>query len=66
MEQAIRRNIFQGFSVLYIIPVLGAVLAGLGSLAAYIYAAVTINNDTVKREGWHDKFAGGTQVMKIG
>ena len=35
-------------------------------LAAVIMIAVSINNDTVDRQGWHDKFAGGTHVLKIG
>ena len=28
--------------------------------------AVSINNDTVRRQGWHDQFAGGTYVLKVG
>ncbi len=28
--------------------------------------AVGINTDTLRRQAWHDKFAGGTQVLKIG
>ena len=31
-----------------------------------IMIAVGINSDTVDRQGWHDKFAGGTRVLKIG
>lgn len=66
MEQAIKRNIFMAVSLLQIIPVIGGLLSGVASLAAWIYAAVTINNDTVARQGWHDKFAGGTRVIKEG
>ncbi len=28
--------------------------------------AVGINSDTVRRQGWHDHFAGGTYVLKVG
>lgn len=56
MEQALKRN---AFYALNIIPFLG----WLALLAVYIYIAVTINNSPT-RQGWHDKFAGGTQVVK--
>ena len=39
---------------------------GLLSLAAMIMIAVTISKDTVTRHGWHDNFAGGTTVVRIG
>lgn len=66
MEQAIRRNIWMAFGLLGVIPVLGSFLGGLASLAAVIMIAVGINSDTVNRQAWHDKFAGGTKVLKIG
>jgi uncharacterized RDD family membrane protein YckC len=66
MEQAVRRNIWLGFGLLNIIPFVGAILGGLAELAAIIMIAVGINGDTVRRQAWHDKFAGGTQVLKIG
>lgn len=66
MEQAIRRNIFLAFSLAAIVPIIGSLLGGLASLVAVIMIAVGINNDTVGRQGWHDKFAGGTKVLKIG
>ena len=65
MEQALRRNSFYALYLAFIIPFIGPVIGGLGLLAAYIYIAVTINNDTVARQGWHDKFA-DTRVLKIG
>jgi uncharacterized RDD family membrane protein YckC len=68
-EQALRRNIFTAWPVAYIIPVAGIFLGPLAGLAAFvgeIMIAVGINNDPVRRQAWHDKFAGGTQVMKIG
>jgi uncharacterized RDD family membrane protein YckC len=66
MEQAIRRNAFYAIQLAYIVPIVGAIFGGLAMLAAVIMIAVTINNDTVARQGWHDKFAGGTRVLKIG
>ena len=64
MEEALKRNAFVAIGVLGVIPVLG-VIAGLLSLAAYIAIAVTISSSPIN-EGWHDKFAGGTRVIKIG
>lgn len=55
----------QTIGVLGVIPFLGLV-AGLLSLAAMIMIAVTISKDTVTRHGWHDNFAGGTTVVRIG
>jgi uncharacterized RDD family membrane protein YckC len=66
MEQAVRRNAFYAIQLAYIVPIVGAIFGGLAMLAAVIMIAVTINNDTVARQGWHDKFAGGTRVLKIG
>jgi uncharacterized RDD family membrane protein YckC len=64
MEQALRRNAFYAISLLSWIPIVG-IFAGLAQLAIVIYIAVTINNSPTK-QGWHDGFAGGTQVVKIG
>lgn len=66
MNEAIKRNIWTAVGILNIIPFVGWLLTFVGSLGAMIYAAVTINNDTVNRRGWHDTFAGGTSVIKIG
>ena len=59
LEEALKRN---AYILVGIVPVLG----GLAYLAAVIYIAVTINNDVQARQGWHDGFAGGTRVIKIG
>jgi uncharacterized RDD family membrane protein YckC len=64
MEQAIRRNLWAGLSVLAIVPVIGTLVGGLLELAIVILIAVGINGDAVARQGWHDKFAGGTRVVK--
>ncbi|MGA8845238.1 MAG: RDD family protein [Nocardioides sp.] len=65
MTQALLRSSFQALGLIGIIPFLGF-LGPLASLAAVIFIAVTISNDTVNRQGWHDHFAGGTRVLKIG
>ncbi len=64
LEQAIRRNIWAGFSILGIIPIVGGFIGAIASLVAVIMIAVGINNDPARRQAWHDKFAGGTQVIK--
>lgn len=66
LEQALRRNAFMALGVLGVIPIIGGLLGGLASLAAAIIIAVGINNDVAGRRGWHDQFAGGTQVIKTG
>jgi uncharacterized RDD family membrane protein YckC len=66
LEQAIRRNIFYATSLLTIIPIIGSLVGGVLGLIAVIMIAVGINNDTVNRQAWHDHFAGGTRVLKIG
>lgn len=66
MEQAIRRNAFYAIQLAYIVPLVGWIFGPIAMLAAVIMIAVTINNDTVNRQGWHDRFAGGTRVLKIG
>jgi uncharacterized RDD family membrane protein YckC len=64
LEQSVRRNIWVAFGVLGVIPVIGGLLGGLASLAAVIMIVVGINGDTANRQGWHDRFAGGTRVVK--
>jgi uncharacterized RDD family membrane protein YckC len=59
IEQAFKRN---AYMLLPIIPILG----GLAYFVITIYIAVTINNNTATRQGWHDQFADGTRVIKVG
>lgn len=66
MEQAIRRNVWMAFGILGIVPIVGQLIGGLAQLAAIILIVVGINGDTVARQHWFDKFAGGTRVLKIG
>lgn len=65
MEQAVRRNIWLGFGIAGVVPIVGALLGALAELAAVIMIAVGINSDP-QRQHWFDKFAGGTRVTKIG
>jgi uncharacterized RDD family membrane protein YckC len=66
MEQALRRNILYATNLLVIIPVIGSLAGGVLGLVGAIMIAVGINNDTVNRQAWHDHFAGGTRVLKVG
>lgn len=55
-KQSLMRNIFVPLNIVYC-------LGNLASFGLMIYIAVTIEQDPNK-QGWHDKFAGGTQVVK--
>lgn len=66
MEQALKRNAWTALGIIAVVPFVGWFLAPLAQLAAVIFIAVTINNNTSTRQGWHDEFAGGTSVVKIG
>ncbi|MDP3891288.1 RDD family protein [Nocardioides sp.] len=66
LEQSLRRNVFMAFNLAGIVPIIGSVIGGLATLAAVIMIAVGISNDTVRRQAWHDQFAGGTYVVKEG
>lgn len=57
-EVAVKRNAFYALGVL---PLLGGFL----QLAAVLYIAYTIN-ESPTHTGWHDEFAGGTKVVKVG
>lgn len=64
-EQAVKRNAWVAVGVLGAIPFLGFV-GSLLWLVAVITIAVTISNHPSDRHGWHDDFAGGTTVYKVG
>ena len=61
-----RRNIWVAFGIISIVPFVGWWLGGLVELGCGDPDPIGINGDPVKRQHWFDKFAGGTQVMKIG
>ena len=63
----VKRNAYSALGVLSIIPIIGWFFLGWAApLAAIIFIAITLNNDQPNHQGWHDKFAGGTQVKQIG
>jgi uncharacterized RDD family membrane protein YckC len=64
LQEAVRRNIFMAYPLVGVVPFLGFV-SDLAALVGMILAAVTISQSPV-REGWHDRFAGGTRVLRIG
>jgi uncharacterized RDD family membrane protein YckC len=64
-EQALKRNFWVALGILGVIPVVGGLLGSLAELAIVILIAVTIHRSPVG-EGWHDKLAGGTRVLKTG
>lgn len=64
--EAFKRNAYTGYSILGIIPILGPFLGLIVILVADILIAVGINGDPVHGQAWHDKFAGGTRVIKVG
>ncbi|MEV6274555.1 RDD family protein [Nocardia sp. NPDC051832] len=55
-EQSLKRNLY---TLVYVIPCIGQI----ASLALIVYMMITTSQDPNK-QGWHDKFAGGTQVVK--
>ncbi len=66
LEQALRRNCWVAFGVLGVVPVVGGLVGELATLAAVVMIAIGISNDRADRRGWHDRFAGGTRVVKEG
>ena len=65
MDMALRRNAWAALGLLGVIPIVGGLIGGLAELVAVIMIAVTISNSPTK-QGWHDNFAGGTRVIRIG
>lgn len=63
--EALKRNLWTAVGILGIVPALGW-LGSLLSLAAVITIIVTISTNTATRQGWHDRFAGGTRVVRTG
>ncbi|MCM3661996.1 RDD family protein [Georgenia satyanarayanai] len=63
--EALKRNLWTAVGIVGIIPAL-AWLGSLLSLAAVITILVTVSSNTATRQGWHDRFAGGTRVVRAG
>lgn len=62
--QALRRNVYLAIPLIGVLPLVGSFVAGVASLVAVIYIALTINDDKETRRGWHDQF-GGTRVVRV-
>lgn len=65
-EEALKRNIWMAISLLGIIPFVGWLIQTVAGIAAVVTIALGINNDTAKRQAWHDHLGGGTRVIKVG
>ncbi len=63
--ESAKRNVFFALSLVGLVPSLG-LIASVVSLVALLVIAVQISLDTVRRQAWHDRFAGGTRVVKVG
>ncbi len=63
-EEALKRNIWMAIPLIGIIPLVGWLLQMVAWIAALVTIALGINNDTVKRQAWHDRLGGGTRVIK--
>ena len=51
------------FGIAGVVPILGGLIGALASLAATVVILLGVTKDAVGRRGWHDTFAGGTQVV---
>jgi uncharacterized RDD family membrane protein YckC len=65
LEVAVRRNFWVALGALAVVPFIGSTIGGLAQLVIVIVIAVTIGQSPV-RQGWHDRFAGGTSVVRTG
>ncbi|MDD9207103.1 RDD family protein [Georgenia sp. 10Sc9-8] len=66
LGEAVRRNAWTALGIVGIVPFVGWLLSWVLQLAAAVAIAVTVSNDTVTRQGWHDRFADGTTVVRAG
>jgi uncharacterized RDD family membrane protein YckC len=65
LEVAVRRNFWVALGALSVIPVVGGLIGGVAQLVISILIMVTISQSPT-RQGWHDTFAGGTRVVRVG
>ena len=63
LEEALRRNFWVALGALAVIPFLGAAVGAVAELVIVIVIAVTIGRSPIG-QGWHDRFAGGTRVVR--
>jgi uncharacterized RDD family membrane protein YckC len=65
LDVAVRRNFWVALGALAVVPGIGSTVGSLAELVIAIVIMVTISQSPV-RQGWHDRFAGGTQVVRTG
>lgn len=66
LAEAVKRNAWTALGVVGLVPLVGVFLSWVLQVAAAVAIAVTISNDPVARQGWHDRFADGTTVVRAG
>jgi len=62
LADAVRRSVFAIAGVVAVVPLIGESLAMPLNLFAVITVIITIQRSP-SRQGWHDRFAGNTQVV---
>ena len=65
LEQAARRNVFMAAPFLVVVPGIGALVGWIILLTASMTIALGIHADGGRRQAWHDRYAGGTRVVKV-
>lgn len=63
LEVALRRNFWVALGALSVVPIVGGLIGSIAELVIVIVIAVTISQSPVK-QGWHDKLAGGSRVVR--
>lgn len=63
-NQAGRRNLWTGLGALGVVPIIGAYVGSLATVGAALVILLTVKADKTYRRGWHDAWAGGTQVVR--
>lgn len=63
VEESLRRNVLYVVGIFTSLPWVG-LIAALGQFIGAIMIAVGIQGDKERRQAWHDRFAGGTYVVK--
>lgn len=64
LANAVRRSLFAIAGVVAVIPLIGESLAVPLNLFAVVTVIITMQR-SVSRQGWHDRFAGNTQVAHL-
>jgi len=65
LDAAVRRNFWVALGALAVVPFIGSFVGGLAQLVITVVIMVTITQSP-SRQGWHDRLAGGTRVVRGG